>query len=251
MSFLDRLDLNGRNLLVDGGATPVGRATASFAAGYGLGSLILVDDDEAGLKQASDEARELGLDVSTYVVEPGDVGRMMALKAEAESASGSIELLVNASDTPSRTRFHELERAEWDRVAVGQVKRVFATCRALVPAMAEREYGRVVNLASISAKRASEGLGGPAYATAHAAINGFTRALAREFATRGVRVNAIDSGLTESDPEDVIKDAVAAIPLGREARLSEIAATTVYLLSDASAYVTGETLNLDGGLAME
>ncbi len=158
---------------------------------------------------------------------------------------------MNASDTPSRTRFHELERAEWDRVAVGQVKRVFATCRALVPAMAEREYGRVVNLASISAKRASEGLGGPAYATAHAAINGFTRALAREFATRGVRVNAIDSGLTESDPEDVIKDAVAAIPLGREARLSEIAATTVYLLSDASAYVTGETLNLDGGLAME
>ncbi len=251
MSFLDRLNLSGRRLLIVGGATPIARATVSFAAEHGLESLVLVDGDGAGMQAASEQARGLGADVATFEIEPGDLDGLIELRSDLERSGGPIELLVSAIDEPSETSFRELERAEWERAAVEPIKRLFATCRVFVPPMSEREYGRVVNVASIAGKRGSQGLGGPAYATVHAAINGFTKALAREFAGRDVRVNALNRGLTESDDEAAKIAALPGVPLGREARLAEVAAAVVFLLSDASAYVTGETLNVDGGLAME
>jgi 3-oxoacyl-[acyl-carrier protein] reductase len=124
--------------------------------------------------------------------------------------------------------------------------------------MVERGDGRIVNVASIAGKRGGGFLGKTAYAGAKAGVNGLTKAIARELAPLGVRVNSVNPGLTDTrrleslrSDSQVWSRCLAAVPLGRVATTEEVAAAILYLLSDASAYVTGETLNVDGGVAME
>jgi NAD(P)-dependent dehydrogenase (short-subunit alcohol dehydrogenase family) len=171
---------------------------------------------------------------------------------------GPVDLLVNAAGNVTSSAFVDLEPAEWESALRSHVKSVFTTCRLLAPGMVERRYGRIVNVASVAGKRGGGFLGKTAYAGAKAAVNGLTKALARELAPHGVRANAVNPGLTDTRRLDSLRaDAelwarcLAAVPLGRVADPAEVAATIVYLLSDASAYVTGETLNVDGGIAME
>ena len=248
MSLTDRLDLSGRTILVTGAAAGIGAATARAAVARGAAAL-LVDIDAAGLR---DLAAQLG--AQAFICDVSDFAAVQALGGEA----GRVDLIVNAAGNISSSPFLQLTREEWDSVLAAHVKSVFNTCRVLLPGMAERRYGRVVNVASVAGKRGGGFLGKTAYAGAKAAVNGLTKALARELAWSGVRVNAVNPGVTDTrridslraDPE-VWQRVLAAIPLGRPAHPDEVAAAIVFLLSDASRYVTGTTLNVDGGIAME
>jgi NAD(P)-dependent dehydrogenase (short-subunit alcohol dehydrogenase family) len=254
MSLDDRLSLAGRTALVTGAAAGIGAATALALARRGSALVVLLDLDEAGLTAVAADVEHLGSASLCRAVDVSDFAAMAVLVRELPP----VDLLVNAAGNISSTSFLEVTREEWDGVLTSHLKSVFTTSRLLAPGMVERGYGRVVNVASVAGKRGGGFLGKTPYAAAKAAVNGLTKALARELAPHGIRVNAVNPGMTDTrrldalraDPE-VWARCLAAVPLGRVAAPEEVAAAIVYLLSDASAYVTGETLNVDGGIAME
>jgi len=250
MTYSDRLSLEGRTLLVTGAAAGIGAASARAAAARGA-RLLLVDIDAAG---ASALATELGNGATAHAC---DVSSLAAVQALAATV-GPVDLLVNAAGNVSSSPFLTLPLEEWDTVLASHVKSTFCTCRTFLPGMAERHYGRVVNIASVAGKRGGGILGKTAYAGAKEAVNGLTKALARELAPAGVRVNAVNPGVTDTRRIDSLRAdpavwarVLAGVPLGRPAHPDEIAAAVVFLLADSSRYITGTTLNVDGGIAME
>jgi 3-oxoacyl-[acyl-carrier protein] reductase len=258
MSVEDRLSVEGRTALVTGAAAGIGRATARLLGERGARALVLLDLDEAGLAEAAAACSAAGTQVVSRVVDCGDFAALAAALPELERSAGPVELLVNAAGNVTSSPFLSLTPEEWDSALRSHMKSTFATCRLIVPGMVERRYGRIVNVASVAGKRGGGFLGKTAYAGAKAAVNGFTKALAREAAPFGVRVNSINPGLVDTrrldslraDPE-IWARCLAAVPLGRVAQPEEIAAAILFLLSDAAGYITGETMNIDGGIVME
>lgn len=245
--------LTGRCAVVTGAGRGFGERIAIELATLGAAVCALDVDAEAGDRTVTRIASAGGR-ATAVVCDISDRREVVQGFEQIRSELGDVDILVNNAGVVSLTDFLELS----EDVLASHVKSVFTTCRLLVPGMIERGDGRIVNVASVAGKRGGGFLGKTAYAGAKAAVNGLTKALAREVAPLGVRVNAVNPGLTDTrrldalraDPE-VWARCLAAVPLGRVADPAEIAGAIVYLLSDASAYVTGETLNVDGGVAME
>jgi NAD(P)-dependent dehydrogenase (short-subunit alcohol dehydrogenase family) len=169
---------------------------------------------------------------------------------------GGVDILVNNAAVLSTTPFQQLEAAEWDRVMAVNLRGVYGMCRAVAGIMTRQGYGRIINIASVAAKRGGGLVGSAAYATSKAGVIGLTKAVARELAPHGVTVNAICPGPVQSPMIAGMSDAqrtrvLETVPLGRFAHPGEIGAAVVYLSSDEAAFVTGEVLDVDGGLTMD
>lgn len=250
---LDYFRLDGRRALVTGGSKGLGRviagALAEAGADVAVVSRTLPDCEQA----AAEMAEATGRKMFAFAADVTKSGEIDAMAQAAESAlGGPVDILVNNAGINIRGLAHELAEDDFDRVIAINLKAPFLCARRFGPGMAERGWGRILNLGSILSVI---GIPGRApYASAKAGLLNLTRVLALEWAQQGVTVNALCPGpfATEmnlpllNDPEKY-QAFVAKIPMGRWGDLHEVAGAALFLTSDASSFVTGSALFVDGG----
>jgi 2-hydroxycyclohexanecarboxyl-CoA dehydrogenase len=231
----------------------IGRATGHFLAAAGW-HIAILDIDEASAKEAADEiAAEYGVRTAGVRCDVTDREIVEAAMSTVESTLAPIGALVNNAGITSPTRFLDVSDAEWDRIFEVNVRGCYLMTKRTAPGMAERGFGRIVNLSSVSAERGGGVFGGVAYSAAKAALLGFSRALARELGPRGVTVNSVAPGLIDTDitagklaPERKAA-MVAEIPMNRTGNVEDVAGLIEFLCRPQSGYITGATYDVNGG----
>jgi len=236
-----------------GSTRGIGRATAHALAAAGW-NIAVLDLDEASAKDAAHEIAErhgvqavgIGCDVTDEISVEGAL-------AVLDGAVPPVGALVNNAGITSPTPFLEVTGAEWDRIFAVNVRGAFNVTRRVAPGMAERGFGRVVFLSSVSAERGGGVFGGVAYSAAKAAQLGFARALAREVGPNGVTVNSVAPGLIDTDITGGALEGerktqlIAGIPVGRNGTVADVADLITYLCREESGYITGATYDVNGG----
>ncbi|WP_206377186.1 glucose 1-dehydrogenase [Sphingomonas sp. G-3-2-10] len=240
--------LRGRVAIVSGGGNGIGGAIASELAARG--AKVVVNDIDA--ERAHRKAAEIG---PAAIAAPGDASSSADVRAVvtlAIEAFGKVDILVNNAGMDQAVPILDLKEEDWDRLMAVNLKSAFLFSKAVLPGMIERGYGRIVCTSSVVAHRGAMN-GGIHYGTTKGGMLGFTRTLARQMAKTGVTVNAIAPGVVDTDlirthmPDDVREQVIKDIPLGRLAEPFEIGRAVAFLASDDAAYMTGATLNVNGG----
>jgi 3-oxoacyl-[acyl-carrier protein] reductase len=242
-------DLSGRAALVTGATGGIGGEIARALKSQGA-KVAISGTREDKLRAM---AESLGGDVAALPCDLRSREAVGALCGQAEAALGSLDILVNNAGITRDNLFMRMKDDEWDDVIAVNLTATFILCRTALRGMLRRRYGRIVNIASISGVLGNPGQGN--YAASKAGMVGMTKSLAREVATRGVTANCIAPGfietpMTGSLNEKQVETIAAAIPAGTFGKPEDIAAAVVYLASAEARYVTGETLHVNGGMAM-
>jgi NAD(P)-dependent dehydrogenase (short-subunit alcohol dehydrogenase family) len=248
----DLFRLHGRTALVTGGSRGLGRVIAEALAEAGAAVCVTSRSREAAEAAAADLRDGTGASVVGIAGEVGSGDAVSSLAREAVRQLGHVDILVNNAGVNIRGEAGDLTEADWDTVLDTNLKGVFLVSRALGPAMCERRWGRVINLSSMLASIALPGRA--PYASSKAGVVGLTRVLALEWAKCGVTVNAICPGPFATDMNrQLLNDPakyeafVQKLPIGRWGELHEIKGIALFLASDASSFMTGAELTIDGG----
>ena len=242
-------DLTGRTALVTGASGGLGGAIARALHAQGAAVALSGtrrDALEALAAELKDRAHPTPCDLS-------DAASVEALVPAAEAALGSLDILVNNAGVTRDNLFVRMKDAEWESVLAINLTAAFRLSRAALKGMLRRRFGRIINIASIVGVAGNPGQGN--YAAAKAGMIGMSKALAAEVAPRGITVNCIAPGfilspMTEALDQKRREAILASVPMGRLGSGEEIAAAAVYLASSEAAYVTGQTLHVNGGMAM-
>ena len=251
------MDLNGKVAIVTGGSSGIGHATALALANCGAAVCINFHRNEAGAEDAKKQILSSGGKAITLQADVTKSADIAALIERTSNELGPIDVLVNnAGSLIERLRILELTEERWDEVIDLNLKSAFLCSKAVVPTMTERKTGAIINLSSIAGRNGGA-LGSIHYSTAKCGLITLTKGLAKELAPFGVRVNAVSPGVIDtpyheqfSSPE-MMKGYVSAIPLGRVGRAEEVAKVIAFLASDASSYLAGETIEVNGGMFMD
>ena len=247
------LEFQDRVALVTGGASGIGKAVVSALAARGA-RVGVCDLNAAGAEAV---AAEIGGGSRAVPMDVTDAAGVKAAVANAVESLGAPDILVNVAGWDQITRFLDTDEAFWDRVIAINFKGVLATCHAVLPYMVERGSGAVVNVASEAGRAGSSGE--VVYSGAKGAVIAFSKAVAREVARFGVRVNVVTPGLTDTpflqrnvdEGHGKLMDAIVkATPLQRMSTPEEVAEAILFLASDRAAFTTGDTLSVSGGLVM-
>ena len=247
------LSLRGRSAIVTGGGRGIGRAIATELARAGANLLITYRANSSLAEAAARELRAFGVGcqiAQADVREGVDLDRVVKV---CQQAFGSVDILVNNAGMTNDNLVMRLSEEAWDEVLDTNLRGTFLATKAALRPMVRARWGRIINITSVVGVSGNAGQAN--YAAAKAGIIGFTRSVALEVASRGITVNAIAPGFVQTDltaglsdeQKELIKD---RIPMGRYAEASEIAPIVAFLASEAAAYITGQTLNVDGGLVM-
>ena len=245
--------LEGKVALITGAARGIGKSIAlRFASeGADIAFTDLAIDDNG--RATEEEIRALGVRVKGYASNAANFDEAHKTVEEVVKDFGGVDILVNNAGITRDSLLLRMKEEDWDAVLNTNLKGVFHCSKAAAKFMMKKRYGRIVNLASVV------GLVGNScqanYAAAKAGVIGFTKALAKELAGRGITANAIAPGFIRSDMTDVLPDKVketmlAGIPLGRAGEPEDVAKAALFLASDQAAYITGQVLTVDGGMVM-
>ena len=236
-----------------GSARGIGRATAHALAAAGWNVAIL-DLDEASAKDAANEVADRhGVQAVGVGCDVTDETSVEAGLAALDGAAPPVGALVNNAGITSPTRFLEVTGEEWDRLFAVNVRGAYNITRRVAPGMAERGFGRIVFLSSVSAIRGGGVFGGVAYSAAKAAQLGFARALARELGPKGITANSVAPGLIGTDITGGALEGerktqlLAGTPVGRIGNVADVADHITYLCREESGYITGVTYDVNGG----
>lgn len=239
-----------RIALITGGTRGIGAAIslALKAAGYRVAANYASRDDVA---QAF--SKQHGISVFKWSIANLDACKSGVAEVE-KAMGGPVEVLVNNAGITRDAAMHKMDAAKWSEVIETNLNSCFYMSRAVIESMREKKFGRIINISSINGQLGQ--FGQTNYSAAKAGVMGFTKALARETAARGITVNAVAPGYIETDmtgavAPDVLKKIIDGIPVGRMGKPDEIARAVLFLAADEAAFITGETLSVNGGQYME
>lgn len=244
----DKSSLSGRTAIVTGAARGIGRAIAEAMHDAGANVVIA---DIAGDTAAS-TAADLGARALAVEVDVANAAQVADAVAQTVVEFGGVDILVNNAGADKAVPILEMDEAEWDRLMSINLKSVFLCTKAVLPSMIERGGGSVISTSSIVARQGAMN-GGIHYATSKGGIIGFTKTLARQMASQRIRANAIAPGVIDTDlirehmPAEMRAKVEGGIPMGRLGRTDEISAVATFLASDAASYITGATVDINGG----
>lgn len=242
---------SGKVAVVTGGAQGIGQAIVKRLFEEGL-SVALLDMNEEKAKVAAASIDSSGARVKSYAVDVSHLEKTRAVFQEVEAALGPVDILVNNAGITRDAMLHKMTEDQWDQVIAVNLKSMFVCCRIVIEGMRSRKYGKIVNLASVSA---FGNIGQTNYGASKGGVIGFTKCLAKESARSKITVNCIAPSYINTDmlravPEDVMQKFIAAIPMERLGEPEELAAAAAFLCSDDSSFITGECLVVSGGSYM-
>ena len=241
---------NGRIAVVTGGTRGIGKAIAKDlnTAGY------KVVANYAGNEEAAEKfCSETGIMAKKWDVSDFEACQKAVQEIEAE-LGGSVVILINNAGITRDGAIHKMNEDNWKAVIDTNLNSCFNMSRCVIEKMREQQFGRIVTISSVNGQLGQ--FGQTNYSAAKAGVLGFTKALARETAAKGITVNAVAPGYIETDmvkavPEDVLKKIISGIPVGRLGQAEEIARAVCFLVADEAGFITGETLSVNGGQHME
>jgi acetoacetyl-CoA reductase len=236
--------------LVTGGTTGIGAAIckALKAAGYDVAANFIVNEAQAKKFGQDNELKVYQWDITDFAKCAEGVKKICA------DFGTTVDILVNNAGITRDGMMHKMTPENWNAVITTNLTSCFNMARNVINDMREKKFGRIVSISSVNGQLGQ--IGQTNYSASKTGIIGFTKALARESATKGITVNAIAPGYTETEmiktmPEDVLKSMIAQIPVGRLMKPEEIARAVVFLVADESSCITGETFPINGGQYME
>ncbi|MFZ5635621.1 MAG: acetoacetyl-CoA reductase [Pseudomonadota bacterium] len=244
--------MNKRVAVVTGGIGGLGTDICRALARAGR-SVIAADLGSRAERIAEFERDTAGLDIRFEPLDAGDFEACGALVRKIEAERGTLDILVNAAGITRDGTLRKMDKPQWDAVMNVNLDSVFNMCRHVVDGMMARGFGRIVNISSVNGQTGQ--FGQTNYSAAKAGMHGFTMALAREVARKGVTVNSVSPGYCETAlvmaiPEDIRAGIVEKVPVGRLGKPSEIARTVVFLTEDEAGFITGANIPVNGGLFM-
>lgn len=246
-------DLSGKSALVTGASRGIGRAIAVALAKAGADVAVNYAGSEAAAAETVKAIEALGRKAILVKANVGKTAEFDEMVAKTLEAFGKLDILVNNAGITRDNLIMRMKEEEFDDVIETNLKGVFNGIKAVTRSMMKQRYGRIINISSVVGTLGNAGQAN--YVAAKAGVIGLTKSAARELASRGITVNAVAPGFIETDMTDKLTGEIrekmlTEIPLGRMGRPEEIAEAVLYLASDASSYMTGQTLHVDGGMYM-
>jgi 3-oxoacyl-[acyl-carrier protein] reductase len=246
------MQLKDKVALITGAAQGIGKAIAIVMAKEGA-SIIVSDVNLELAEQTSNELSGMGAKAIPSKMNVADLAEVEARVKKGIEELGKIDVLVNNAGITKDALLVRMKKEDWDAVISVNLNGVFNLCRVIAPLMMKQRSGRIINIASIVGEMGN--IGQANYSASKAGVIGFTKTLARELAPRGVTANAIAPGfiqtaMTDRIPEDVKKKMLEQIPLGKLGKPEDVAAATVFLAGPEADYITGQVINVNGGMYM-
>ena len=245
--------LDGKCALVTGASRGIGRAVALKLASEGAKVALNFAGNEAAAEAVKQEIEAAGGEAILVKANVADEAAVQEMVQKTTDAFGRIDILVNNAGITRDGLLARMKEEDWDAVLSTNLKGVFLTTKAVAKVMMKQRAGRIVNMASVVGITGNAGQAN--YAAAKAGVIGFTKTIAKELASRGVTANAVAPGFIATDMTAVLSDkakeaALAGIPLGRMGTPEDVSAAVLFLVSDQASYITGQVLNVDGGMVM-
>lgn len=242
--------MKNRIALVTGGTRGIGKAIALDLQKAGCNVVV----NYAGNEEAAEEFRkETGIPAYKWDVSKFDDCLRQVRKLEGD-LGGTVEILINNAGITRDSAIHKMPPESWSSVIDTNLNSCYNMVRCVIDQMRDKKFGRIVNISSVNGQLGQ--FGQTNYSAAKAGVIGFTKALARETAGRGITVNAVAPGYIETDmvkavPQEILNKIISAIPVGRLGQPEEIARAVCFLAADQAGFITGETLSCNGGQHME
>ena len=247
------MSLQGKNALVTGGSRGIGRAICLELARQGANVAVNYAGNAKAAEETVEACKALGVQAVAIQADVADAAACEAMVKEVLARFGRLDILVNNAGVTRDGLMPMMKEADWDAVLDTNLKGAFHCMKAVYRPMMKQKYGRIVNLSSIVGLRGNAGQAN--YAASKAGLIGLTKSMAKELAARNVTVNAVAPGFIDTDmtaalPEKAREAMLTTIPMGRLGQAEDVAQAVAFFAGDTSAYVTGQVLCVDGGMAV-
>ena len=247
------MHLTGKTAIVTGGSRGIGRAISLCLAEEGANVAVIYAGNTAAAEETQKAIAEKGGQAIAIQCDVANEDAVTAMMKQVKEQFGSIDILVNNAGITRDGLLMRMKTSDWQAVLDTNLTGTFFCTKAVTKIMMKQRSGAIVNLTSVVGLTGNAGQAN--YAAAKSGIIGFTKSVAKELASRGIRVNAVAPGCIDTDMTAVLSDAVKdemlkTIPLGRVAQPEEVAKAVLFLVSDCASYITGQVLNVDGGMVM-